>query len=783
MQILIGNSIGNSTSNRGEALPTVQTSSLQVSGVTANKIDSVSWTRGNGSKVLLVGKIGGPVDSSPVDNTTYVADLQMGLGSEIGIGNYVLYKGTASDLPGIISGLSPEDILHLRAFEFSGDPGAERYLTATATDNPISQSTTKSYLQRILDYSPIAFWPLNETSGTTADNAEGTAAMDGAHIAGGGGEIIGMRSNIFRSGEWAYRFPSAAALVNIYSADLNTAMNKNEGSIVCWIKVPTTAQWAESSTQRYLYIAGSTSNRFIIQHSSANTIGVIRTAGGTSKTVSIDMSSTPTTWQCIIVTYSVTNNEMKVYLNGVQQGTTQTSGSFSGSLATTTCCIGATDTSGTNDINDRLVSNVAIFNRVLTGAEVADLSNCPYETFLTNQYVQWDINALFGKQGSTLAVFMYDVDNDGEKELVCNIGEAAHFAAIKIDGTILWQTIGDTTQETPTRQPQVRNGVMYLMSNNKIYAVRLSDGAILWQKANTLGALMNCTDQGICVAGGTQVDMLSYSTGESLGGNWPFTLSFNVHIQNMSYGDLDEDGFDEVFVNGHTGIIQAIDHDGSDMFTITSLMGHVDLYTVSDIDGDGSPELVTVVDDDGSTGSDVSGEEGDEIALYDALGVQKDKYTTSNTGPTFRVGDVGATGKIVVAGETSQNLVLLNSTLDVVWNKSLSGRIQGGQVTLIDIDNDGDLEILVNTGEGPTFGFRVYDKNGDPKLFFTDDSPNVLTELVDQKGWNSPKKIVDFGEGYPFIVIDYVTPTLRDSPTGNENIFYHYWRLKSISGL
>lgn len=771
-------------SGGSEALPTVQASDIQVTGVTSKKIDTVSFTRGNGEKVLLVGKVGSAVDALPVDGASYGWDLQFGLGSEIGTGNFVLYKGTSNQLPDIISGLSPEDQLYIRAFEFNGDPGAEKYLTTTATNNPISQTTDKSYKQRVIDRSPFVYWPLNETSGTAIDNAEGTATMD-ATIAGGG--TMQFKKQIFRDGEWGMLWPSSGVkYINAYSAALNSGMNKNEGTISIWFRVPSAATWGEATIRRFLHFRADNNNRFIIQQSSANTITAFRFGGGTNKNVAMTFASQPTTWQHLAITYSVNSNEMKVYLNGVQQGTTQTGiGTFTGNLLTTDCCIGITDTSAlTNPLIDRMMGHVAIFNSALDAATIADLADCPYETFLTNQYTEWDINSLFSKTGSSLVYFAYDVDSDGEKELVCNVGQCAHFAAIKSDGTIVWQNEVDATQDTPTRQPQIRNGVLYYLGNSTIYAIRLTDGQVIWSKAQD-AIFLNCTDQGVAIGYSNQVDILDYETGNSIGGNWPFTTPFNMtYVQCLAYGDLDEDGFDEIIVNNDTGKIQAIDHDGTDMFFIQSGHGHVDCHTIADVDGDGHPELVTVVDDDNSTNGNVTRAEGDEIVLYDASGIQKDKYTTASVenGPNFHVANIGASGKLAFSGEETKELTLLDANLDVVWTKDLSLKIHGGQLTVIDVDNDGDLELITDTGEGEAFGFRVYDKDGNEKLFFTEDSPTILTELIETRGWNSPKKIVDYGEGYPFVVVDYVTPVLRDAPTGNEKIFWHTWRLKTISG-
>lgn len=140
--------------------PTVQALNLVTSDVTDNKL-TLSWTRGNGSFVIVLGKAGSAVNSNPVDNTTYTANAAFGSGTQIGTGNYVLYIGTGTSVN--LTALSAATTYHFRAYEFNGTAGSEKYFTDTATNNPISQLTWTSLVSGLDSSWGTVRWNKNYT--------------------------------------------------------------------------------------------------------------------------------------------------------------------------------------------------------------------------------------------------------------------------------------------------------------------------------------------------------------------------------------------------------------------------------------------------------------------------------------------------------------------------------------------------------------------------------------------------------------------------------------------
>ncbi len=121
--------------------PTTQASNISFTSVGANQM-TLNWTNGNGSNRVVVMKSGGAVDADPSDAATYTANTIFGSGSQIGTGNYVVYNGTGTSVT--VTGLSASTTYYARVYEYNGSSGSEDYYTATATNNPNSQSTTAS---------------------------------------------------------------------------------------------------------------------------------------------------------------------------------------------------------------------------------------------------------------------------------------------------------------------------------------------------------------------------------------------------------------------------------------------------------------------------------------------------------------------------------------------------------------------------------------------------------------------------------------------------------------
>lgn len=123
-------------SNSTVTQPTVQTSNLTVGTVTNNSI-TLNWTNGNGSSRIVVARQGSAVNALPVNYTNYSAS-SFGNGSQIGTGNFVVYRGSGSTAA--VTGLTFNTTYHFTVFELNGN-NAPVYLTSSP---PVANATTSN---------------------------------------------------------------------------------------------------------------------------------------------------------------------------------------------------------------------------------------------------------------------------------------------------------------------------------------------------------------------------------------------------------------------------------------------------------------------------------------------------------------------------------------------------------------------------------------------------------------------------------------------------------------
>jgi len=96
--------------------PSTQAALFTTSAITNNKM-IIGWTRGNGNSVLVIARQGSAVNANPDNGTSYTADSIYGNGTEIGSGNYVVYKG--SGISTTITSLTSESIYHFAVYEYN----------------------------------------------------------------------------------------------------------------------------------------------------------------------------------------------------------------------------------------------------------------------------------------------------------------------------------------------------------------------------------------------------------------------------------------------------------------------------------------------------------------------------------------------------------------------------------------------------------------------------------------------------------------------------------------
>ncbi|NCC52796.1 MAG: choice-of-anchor D domain-containing protein, partial [Spartobacteria bacterium] len=146
--------------------PTLNASDIAFGSVSTNSM-TVSWSRGNGDAVLVVGRSGSaPVD--PTDGTGYSASATFGAGTDIGgSGSFVVYQGADTSVS--VEGLASGTNYYFKVYEFNGVGALSAYRTS---DEPSDNQAT---LSPIIDV---------QGNGTTIANGDATPS-DADHTAFG----------------------------------------------------------------------------------------------------------------------------------------------------------------------------------------------------------------------------------------------------------------------------------------------------------------------------------------------------------------------------------------------------------------------------------------------------------------------------------------------------------------------------------------------------------------------------------------------------------------------
>ena len=135
--------------------PTTQATSFSASALTESSM-TVNWTRGNGSNVLVVARAGSSVNYDPDNETTYTANSDFGAGTQLGLGNFVVYNGIGSsvNMTSLIAGMK----YYFAIYEYNSVSNC--YMTPALTGNAVttglvsycaagSTTSTIGYISRV----------------------------------------------------------------------------------------------------------------------------------------------------------------------------------------------------------------------------------------------------------------------------------------------------------------------------------------------------------------------------------------------------------------------------------------------------------------------------------------------------------------------------------------------------------------------------------------------------------------------------------------------------------
>jgi len=231
----------------------------------------------------------------------------------------------------------------------------------------IGAAGSLQYTLKVRNLAPIAYWPLAEASGSVATDESGNGRSGTYSNVTLGAVGIG-------DGRTAATFvPASNSLCNVYGASFAGAWNGAEGTFAAWAIVSGSGVWADA-TDRKIGIFLSTGSNFVQFRKTGtnNTLQGFYNANGVNKSVSFTTSTTA--WFHIAIIWSASADQVKVYFNGAQQGTTQTGlGVYAGALSSTQTLLGCGSTTPANIWSGNL-AHAAVWASALSAAQIATLA-------------------------------------------------------------------------------------------------------------------------------------------------------------------------------------------------------------------------------------------------------------------------------------------------------------------------------------------------------------------------------------------------------------------------
>lgn len=228
-------------------------------------------------------------------------------------------------------------------------------------------------VRRIKNASLVAYWPMNEYSGTSAIDLGSQWSTNGEH---GTYTAVKLANRYAPDGSPAPYFDGSTSKLNVYVAASEDSTLV--GTVSAWFAME--KNYLDGTTLGRIFSMGVDANNVVLleKTATANTMRAAYIAGSTTKSVSptiyARLGGQKAEWHHLAMTYSATDDAVKVYLDGLQSSTTQTSlGTWSGSVASTIYVVGASATTPSN-VFKGWIAHVAQWTSVLTADEIRELS-------------------------------------------------------------------------------------------------------------------------------------------------------------------------------------------------------------------------------------------------------------------------------------------------------------------------------------------------------------------------------------------------------------------------
>ncbi len=289
------------------------------------------------------------------------------------------------------------------------------------------------YWERVFDQAPVAQWRLNESVGSP------TVADSSGH--GCVGSVTGATLGVagIGDGDIAARFDGVGDFINVYSASFNSVFNGQKGTLIAWIK-PIAAAYTDGAYHYAVRLGRTDNDRIKIDiPSTGNAIEVTYVAGGTVKGVS--KATTSTNWMCVAITWDYTANEVKIFFDGVQEGSTLTGlGNWIVLPDVNSNAIGANDNTGYQSWRGD-IAHVSLFDVAKSPADIGLLSHLPSITVSFS-----GLDSFAADYDSVLGGYSADRCTGGTPTASSSNGANTPDKAFDDNTVTYWESVGVTNQ-------------------------------------------------------------------------------------------------------------------------------------------------------------------------------------------------------------------------------------------------------------------------------------------------------------------------------------------------
>ncbi len=218
----------------------------------------------------------------------------------------------------------------------------------------------------------IAYFPFNETSGTTADNLEGTADRDGTY-----NNVTLNQTGIGDGNGAAQIIPAnSSSSVDFDTASYVSAFNGDEGTVAVWLKVSGVGVWTDGDFLTMCTCRVDGDNEFLLSKSNSGSPNDLRwhyAAGGTAETITSAVHASTTGWFHMAITWSAAGDIVRAYFNGTEVSTSASLGTWVGDPNNRDVW-GAGAITGDNSEWDGYIAHGAVWTTPLSAGNILKLA-------------------------------------------------------------------------------------------------------------------------------------------------------------------------------------------------------------------------------------------------------------------------------------------------------------------------------------------------------------------------------------------------------------------------